>query len=487
LLHSEGELTLSNYSPLDTQNTASTPTTFSAEAFKESLENPPPPPEPPGPPQTVTYRDLLRNRNFRWLWLGQAITTFGSSFTRVAIPIYVYQLTGSYGQLGFSFFVSFLPSLLFGLFAGALVDRWDQRRTMIYSDILSSALLAILVASVLLPLNDTFHLGSVYAITFLTGILREMFAPARIAIFTEVVPEHELLTANSLDQSTTTFGDLMSYPLASLALSYLGAEIAFSIDAVTFLLSAVLIAAVKVQQSRAEPDTTSNILHDIAEGLTIINRAPLLRKIVILSLFVPFTFSLLATLQLPFAVDMLGSTEEVGFPVLEGLAALGVVVGTLALGRWGQQVPRWKLLAYGLLSYGAVVACMGLVPQIGAYLQLPASTVKTPWTPLLLLAIPLAFLQGVTNSPLFTCIRTVTQEETPRAMMGRVWSVIGVAASIGWASGALFTGLAEGRADKAIILLGLTLLSIGLFSLWWLRVPPSRTEPLAQPVAEQSF
>jgi MFS family permease len=221
--------------------------------------------------------------------------------------------------------------------------------------------------------------------------------------------------------------------------------------------------------------------------LTIINTIPLLRKIVVLSLFVPFTFTLLTTLQLPYAVDVLRSTEEVGFPALEAAMALGVVVGTLLLGRWGQQVPRWKLMALGLLSFGVVIVSIGLVPQIGTFFQIPTSTEKNPWSTLLFIALPLVFMQGATNSLIFTSIRTIMQEKTPRAMIGRVASTVSMVAGIGYSAGALFTGLAEGRVDKVFILIGIALVSTGLFSLWWLRTPPPPPAPAVQPLPEQSF
>lgn len=467
---------MSNQSPIEAPTPAQTPIGFSAEMLKESLVQDADPPPPPEATKIVTYREILQNRNFRLLWMGQAITTFGSYFTRVAIPIYVYTITDSYGQLGFSFFVSVLPSLLFGLFAGAFVDRWDRRRTMINTDLLNFALLCCLIAVIVTldaPGMVPIKLGAIYVITFFSSILREIFNPARIAIFTEVVDEKSLLTANSLDQSSQTLGELLSYPVAAYALLQLGPEMAFGVDAASFLLSAVLIWGVKVQRAPVETSETSSIWSDMQAGLNVVRKSSLLRKIAMLSFFVPLTFMLLGALTLPFAVEKLGSTAAVGFPALEGALALGITVGVLALGRWGQNIPRWKLLAMGLFSFGFCVTLVGLVPQIGAALGIPRPIEGgTPWTPLLLIAMPLVFLQGATNSLIFTCIRTVIQEEAPRAMIGRIASVVTVASGVGYSIGALMTKIGEGRADIAISIIGLILLALGLFSFWWLRIPP---------------
>ncbi|HEY0733590.1 MAG TPA: MFS transporter [Herpetosiphonaceae bacterium] len=492
-----GRATLSNQSQIEAPTPAPTPIGFSAEMLKESLVQDTAPPPPPEANQPVTYRQILRNRNFRLLWMGQAVTTFGSFFTRVAIPIYVYTLTGSYGHLGLSFFVTNLPQLLFGLFAGALVDRWDRRRTMISTDLVNFVLLCSLVAVIVLPDPVSVKLGAIYAITFCSAILRELFNPARIAIFTEVVDEKSLLTANSLDQSSQTLGELLSYPVAAYLLLKLGPALAFGVDAASFLLSALLIWGVKVKKAPvAETAETSSIWRDMRAGLTAVNKSSLLRKIVLLSFVVPMIFMLLGALTLPFAVEKLGSTAEVGFPALEGALALGVTVGMLALGYWGQNIPRWKLLAMGLFGFGVCMILVGLVPRIGAALGIEASTLafdldptspENPWTVLLMMAIPLVFLQGATNSLLFTCIRTVMQEEAPRAMIGRVASVVGVASGVGYSIGALMTKIGEGRADTVISIIGAILLSIGIFSFWWLRVPPRTSAPVAPPMPEQSF
>lgn len=465
--------------------------------LKESVVQDTDPPPAPDAAKVVSYREILQNRNFRLLWMGQAITTFGNFFTRVAIPIYVYSITGSYAQLGFSFFVTTLPQLLFGLFAGALVDRWDRRRTMINTDLLNFALLCCLIGVIMLPDPIPVKLGAIYVITFCSSILREIFSPARIAIFTEVVDERSLLTANSLDQSSQTLGELLSYPLAAYLLLKLGPELAFGVDAASFLLSALLIWGVKVQKAPVtETVETSSIWRDMRAGLIVVNKSSLLRKIVVLSFVVPMIFMLLAALTLPFAVEKLGSTAEVGFPMLEGAMALGVTVGMLALGRWGQNIPRWKLLAMGLFGFGFCMMLVGLVPRIGAAFGIDSSTLafdldptapENPWTVLLLMAIPLVFVQGATNSLLFTCIRTVMQEESPRAMIGRVASVVGVASGVGYSIGALMTKIGEGRADTVISITGAILLSIGIFSFWWLRVPPRTSAPVAPPMPEQSF
>lgn len=419
-------------------------------------------------PRTVTYRELLSNRNFRLVWAGEAISTFGTYFTRVAVPIYVFNLTNSYAALGFAAFSTLVASLMFGLFAGALADRWDRRRTMIAADLSSGLVVLALLAIILMPLPLTIQLGAIFAINFCAGLLRELFQPSRIALFAEILSDDELLAANSLDQATTTFCELLSYPLAAAAILQLGPAIAFGIDATTFFVSALLIWGVRTVSPPRESSESSSILAEIAAGLRIARGLPLVRELILISLIIPLNLSLLNTLQLPFAVEVLGSSKEVGYPALEAALALGVVIGMLALGRWGQHVSRPQLLSYGIGSAGLAVLGMGLLPSVVSFLGITGARDNTPWTPLLLAALPLALLGGATNSLILASIRTVTQEQTPRAMIGRVASVIGVAAGLGFALGALLTGLAQGRVPLVLTVIGLVLMTLGVLCRWWL-------------------
>jgi MFS family permease len=417
--------------------------------------------------KSTSYISLLQDRNFRSLWISQAISTFGSFFTRIAVPIYVFNLTNSYMHLGFSFFSGLIAPLLFSLFAGVLVDRFDRRRIMIHTDIASSIALFALVLCTLLPLAIPIKLGFVYTITFVVALLRALYKPARIGIFTDVVSERKLLTANSLDGATTTLAEFLSYPVAAAALTLIGPSIAFGVDAASFLVSAFLVTQVKVAPLIEERKQARNVWAEMKEGLLLTLSLSPVRKVVILSFIVPLVFALYNALLIPYTEEALGSTKEVGYPALEAAAAFGLLVGMLVLGRWGQKVPRMMLLAFGIFGYGVATFFQGILPQFAPYLS-RSSQVGGTWTPLLLIVLPLAIVCGAANSLILASLRTVLQESTPRAALGRVYSVMSTAAGSGFAVGALLTGLGQGRSAAVLSALGTILIVLGLFCYWWL-------------------
>ncbi len=420
----------------------------------------------------ITYRSLLQNANFRNLWISQSISTFGSYFTRVAVPIYVFSLTNSYTHLGFSFFSSLIAPLLFSLFAGALVDRLDRRRVMINTDVASSLVLLVLVLCTLLPLAIPVKLACIYVVSFVAALLREIYKPARVSLFADVVSERELLTANSLDGATTTLAEFLSYPLAAAALSLIGPTVAFGIDAASFLVSALFVGQVHVPTLVAKREQARNIWAEIKEGLTITVSLPPVRKVVLLSFIVPLLFSLYNVLLIPYTEEALGSTKEIGFPALEAAAAFGLLGGMLMLGRWGQRAQRMTLLALGIFGYGVATFLQGILPQFAPIFSLLNQS-QAVWTPLLLAALPLAVVCGAANSLILASLRTVLQENTPRAALGRVYSVMSAAAGSGFALGALLTGFAQGRSAIMLSVLGIVLIALGIVCFWWL--PQQRT------------
>src|SRR3954451_7940251 len=119
---------------------------------------------------------ILRQRNFALLWLGGLISFMGDWVLFIALPVYVYDLTGSALATGGMFIAQTAPRLLFGSIAGVVVDRWDRKRTMIVANLLSAA------ALLLLPVRSIADLWLVYLAAFLQASITLFFQPAESAL-----------------------------------------------------------------------------------------------------------------------------------------------------------------------------------------------------------------------------------------------------------------------------------------------------------------
>ncbi|MBX6342416.1 MAG: MFS transporter, partial [Thermomicrobiaceae bacterium] len=189
---------------------------------------------------------LLGNRRFAALWASDLISTLGDRVHRVALATLVYQLTGSLTETGIAFVATALPDLLLGLVAGVYVDRWDRRRTLVLCDLLRVPLV------VAIPFVANVSLALVYLILFVLNSLSVVFRPAKTATIPAVVEADDLNAANALSSVSENVSDIVGYPLAGALLGTIaaiageraGLTLAFGFDALTYLLSALLILTV---------------------------------------------------------------------------------------------------------------------------------------------------------------------------------------------------------------------------------------------------
>ena len=182
------------------------------------------------------YLALIRNRNFSLLWIGQLISFFGDRIHQVALGVLLIEV-GTPLDLGIALAMTAAPNVLLGPLAGALVDRWDRRMTMIVCDVVRAGLV------LLVPLVVGISMWMVYAVAFAVATVGLLFRPAKNAVVPAIVREDQLVTANSASSINETIADLIGYPIAAAIVATLAGIIgaAFVLDAGTYLVSALLL------------------------------------------------------------------------------------------------------------------------------------------------------------------------------------------------------------------------------------------------------
>jgi len=185
---------------------------------------------------------LALDSSFTALWTGQLISLIGDRVHQVALAFLILRATNSPIAVGLVFLVATLPNLLFGPIAGALVDRWDHREVMIVSDLLRAGVV------LLIPIAAVTDLVLVYPLVFLVTTISIFFRPAKVAILPRIVSDDDLIPANSALWIAETFADIGGFALAGLFVALLGSQLplAFWVDAMTYIASAVLIASIAV-------------------------------------------------------------------------------------------------------------------------------------------------------------------------------------------------------------------------------------------------
>ena len=197
-------------------------------------------------PEQVGYIDLLRrNRSFRQLWLGQVVSQMGDWFDTIALYTIILKLTGSGRDVGLLLVARFLPSFLFGPISGVVADRFSRQRIMIVSDVLR----AIVVLGFLF-VRRADQLWIVYVLTVFQLGLSTFFEPAKTAAIPSIVEDRELVAANAISSVTWSAMLTIGAAIGGLITGWFGTDVAFILDAATYLLSAALIASIRVPKRK---------------------------------------------------------------------------------------------------------------------------------------------------------------------------------------------------------------------------------------------
>lgn len=195
---------------------------------------------------SVGYIDLLRrNRNFRQLWLGQVVSQMGDWFDTIALYTIILKLTGSGRYVGLLLVARFVPSFFFGPISGVVADRFSRQRIMIVSDLLR----AIVVLGFLFVRRPD-QLWIIYVLTVFQLGLSTFFEPAKTAAIPSIVEDRELVAANAISSVTWSAMLTIGAAIGGFITGWFGTDVAFILDAGTYLLSAALIASISVPKRK---------------------------------------------------------------------------------------------------------------------------------------------------------------------------------------------------------------------------------------------
>ncbi|GGO19565.1 MFS transporter [Micromonospora parathelypteridis] len=361
---------------------------------------------------------------FARLWAASTLSALGSGLATVAAPLFVASRTSDPLVVAGASAVAWLPWLLFALPGGVLVDRMDRRRLMIVIDLVRVVALAVLATAIL-----TGHGGValLYAVLFLVNTGEIVFRAASQAMVPSVVPRHRLERANGwLSGGATLMHSMLAGPLGGFLFA-LSAGSPFLVNAVTYALSAVLVALIAGDFRAAATDVgvRRSMRGEIAEGLRWLAQQRLLRTMAVLIglLNVTLTAALAVLVLLAGERLRLGS---VGYGLLFTCMACGGVLGALL----GDRIIAWISPTWTIR--------VGLLIEAGLHLALAASRST------IVVGVAL-FAFGVHGALWNIVANSLRQRLTPAALQGRVASTTLFVAAGGNCVGALLGGVLAAR------------------------------------------
>lgn len=372
-----------------------------------------------------------------WKFLtGETISNLGSSFTLFALPLLVYQLTGSAVNLALSTASNFLPYLLFGLLIGAWADRLDRKRMMILVDIGSALVIGSIpiLAALGFMSHPVFFVAWIYGVGFASSVLTIFFQSGQFAAIPSLVNTDELVTANGRIQASYSAAQVVGPLLAGALLLKVSPAMLMVVDALSFLVSACTLSLIKTSFNRPGQREKKSIRHDVVDGLRYVLRHPVLRNISIMMALINFIGTTTTAQLVLFAERRLGATNsEVGF--LYSAGSVGIVVLSLLAGPLRKRWPFSKVALGALMTEGLLTVLLSLAPWYWA-------------------AVPLwAVISGV--GILFNInTGSLRQAIVPNELLGRVISIAGVLAWSAIPLGAFLGGLAIEWTGNAVLVYG---------------------------------
>lgn len=313
---------------------------------------------------------------FGLVWLGQLISGIGSGLTTFAMGVWVYQQTGSATRFTFIALLSALPSLALLPVAGALVDRWDKRRTMLLSDCASALTVFVML---LVSLRGALQIWHIYVCVVALSISGTFQFLAYYPAITLCVPKHLLGRVSGMTHASQATSQIAAPLLGGLLIALMGIQTIFLVDFVTFAFSVVTLAAVRFPRVEARDEEGGgrrSLLREALYGWSYIRQRTSL--LLLLLYFASTNFLLTMALVLLSPMVLSFSTPQ-WLGTLNSVSGVGLLVGSLAMSAWGGPKDRMK----GVLGFGLLVAvcliCIGLRPDMlliamalfGLYFSIP--------------------------------------------------------------------------------------------------------------------
>lgn len=291
---------------------------------------PPPATEPARRQRDERPRSLWRHRNFMLLFSAQTLSETGTRISGVAVPLLALTvLHASAFEVSLLTALAWLPYVLFALPAGVYVDRVRKRRLMVVCDLIRMALTASLPVTALL---GTVTIAQLYVVVGLCGVLTVFFNVAQRTQLPLLVAGEQLVEGRGKQETAEGAAELVGPALGGLLVGLIGATRTVLADAVSFLVSACAVAAIRTeaQEARIDEDDRLPFRAAVREGLSFVLGHPILRRFLGCSATNNFFVMAMTGIEVVFLVDDLNARPFVVGLVFTGGAVGGLVTGLVA-------------------------------------------------------------------------------------------------------------------------------------------------------------
>ncbi len=338
---------------------------------------------------------VLKYRDYRLIWAGQAVSTMGTWMHSIALSWQVYEITNSLALLGLLGLIRAVATMLTSLFGGALADTMHRRHLLVVTN---SMLIVLSGGLALLTELGLINVVILYVAAGLVAAVSSFDSPARAALVPTLVPRRRIADAMSFNILTSNAAEMVGPALGGFAVGTIGVAGAYSIDAMSFIAVVIAVLFIRADMSSPVKVKRGNVAA-IAEGLRFIKLTPVIYAVMLLDFGATF-FGSVTSLTPAFAQDIFNVGPE-GFGLLNAAPAVGAVLAGAALSVLPTpQRPGW-LIVSAVAAYGVFRAALGISPDF--------------WFALVMLGG-----YGAADAVSMTMRHTIRNLATPNELRGRV-------------------------------------------------------------------
>lgn len=433
---------------------------------------------------------LRRNRAWKLLWFGQAVSIVGDFVFQTTIVLWIGTVIAK-GQgwapaaVSGVLIAAAVPAIVVGPVAGVFVDRWDRRRIMLTADacraVLVVTMLPLAWAAVASHLSSAATLAIIYVVVAAASCFGQFFNPARFAVLYAVVDHADVARASGLFQATMSMAGIVGPPLAAPLLFVFGVQWALVINAVSFAVSFATIFAIRLPASGTRKgQAPARFVSEFRDGLRFFATNKVLIALALGAVIATLGAGAINALNVFFVTHNLHVAAK-WYGTMGAADGIGAVLGALAVGRIAARIGSQRIFWGGLVGCGVLLIVYSRMDM-------------------LVIAFAVLALIGVVVGALNAAISPLLLEATPQEMLGRVVAVLNplqqiasitamatagiLASTVLHGMHAVVAGMTFGPYDTIFGIGGLFFIAGGLAAIRPLRTPSSRVAPAAQPPAD---
>ena len=339
---------------------------------------------------------VARVPSFRLLFLATLGSGFGTWLAFVGLAVDVKDRTDSGPWVSALLIADVLPAVVIGLLAGPLVDRLSRKGLMIGADLLRA------VIFVLLPFAGS--AAVIVVLAALAGVGTGLFRPAVYAGLPNLVEDEDLPRANGLIQGVENFAWAVGPLLGGVLVAASGPDLAYWVNAGTFLVSALLLSGIPARVLQAGTAESHGHWRDLLEGFAFV-----LRSRALVTVLVVWSVFMLASAGINVAEVFLAKDTfdagDFGYGLLVGATGIGLVLGSLAAGSLLDRHPVARVYPGSIFLVALAVAAGAVAPNV--------------W-----IAAGCVLVMGAANGAAVVCNALLVQRGSPDALRGRVFTVL---------------------------------------------------------------